>query len=432
MRCGSATLSWTPSGTLGAGNTIMGRHRQTGPPRAQQAALLATGAATSHRRAQSSTRTRSAAVLAVGVLASGVVITAATTSWFQQTALPESRAGEPGARPADRPDAGPAPGPAPAATPTAPSARPIVSTPTVASAPSTVWQAVDQGFRQTPWNTVGAAPPRIVGDQVSVLLTGRGQRSELEPDLPALQEGDHHDVAFAVCLGRDFPVGAPDRQVIARWENDSPGPAPLDLRVRDGHLVLHGGEGHPGGGRPFDQSLGPVPTGQWVQVALRVHFSANPEKARVDAWRDGEQVLTDHRPPGGTLYPGQQSYLKMGLHRDPAIAHPAAVHFRDLRVAHARTGSHQEHRDVSSGSTSRRASSPATSVPEQRSRSSTASRHPAAEHRSSETSSHRSTSSHDVPRNTPARVTTDHSGSQHGDSRHGTSAGAGRAPAHAH
>ena len=40
-------------------------------------------------------RARSAAVLAVGVLASGAVITAATTSWFQESALPESRAGEP-------------------------------------------------------------------------------------------------------------------------------------------------------------------------------------------------------------------------------------------------------------------------------------------------------------------------------------------------
>jgi hypothetical protein len=259
-----------------------------------------------------------------------------------------------------------------------------------------------------------------------VRLTGRGQRSELEPDLPALGEGDRHDVTFSLCLGREFPLHLGDRQVIARWENDGPGSAPLDLRVRGGALVLHGGEGHPGGWRPYDHSLGPVSTGQWVDVALRVHFSANPDKARISAWRDGERVLSGHRPPGGTLYPGQQSYLKVGLHRDAAISHPAAVHFRDVQVVQARAASHPERQAASSGSTSRH-----PSVPQQRSSSSSAPKHRAAEHASAEhasaehgstkhrTTEHRSaeptssrTGSHGaVPRNTPSHVAASQGGS---------------------
>jgi hypothetical protein len=405
---------------------------------AQQAALLATGAVTSHRRGRSWTWARSASVLALGVLAAGAVITATDIPWFQEAALPRSRSQEPAATPGDHPDARPAtqpdarpgasgPTPAPAAV-----AEPAASSRTPQASPPTLWRADEPGaFKSTPWNSVGAAPPLVDRGRVAVHLTGRGQRSELEPDLPAIAEGDQHDVTFSVCLGGDFPVDVPGRQVIARWENDSPGPAPLDLRVRDGHLVLHGGEGHPSGWRVFDRSLGPVPTGTWVKVGLRVHFSANPDRARVSAWRDGEPVLTDHHPPAGTLYPGQQSYLLVGLHRDASIAHPAAVHFRDVRIAQARVASHPDRRVHPSGTRD------ATSIPQQRSsssstsssstssastpqhraaeRSSTSSalapQHRSSEHRSAESTASRTSSHGSVPRNTPSHVAAGHSGS---------------------
>ncbi len=317
-----------------------------------------------------------------------------------------------------------------------------------------MWRADDpDAFRPTPRSTVGAPPPEVVGGQVSVRLTGRGQRSELEPALPAVQEGDQHDVVFGLLLGRDFPLQLPDRQVIARWQNDGPGPAPLDLRVRDGQLVLHGGEGHPSGWRTFDRSLGSVPTGQWCQVGIRVCFSANPEKASVSASRDGEPVLTDLRPPGGTLYPGQRSYLTVGLYRDASIAQPAAVHLRDLQVAQTRVASEPEHEVVAS---TRSTTSPVTSVPRQRTSSSSAPERGSTEHgsteqrstpRSTSSSAARSTSSSaarssagsatssrttahvGVPRNTPSHIssaTTTGGAQRHADTPHGGSTGSQR------
>lgn len=414
----------------------MGRHHTTGLPRAQQAALLATGAGTSHRRARTSPRVRPASVLAVGVLAAGAVITAVTTSWFQEDALPESRAGEPPAEPDARPGSGiPAPVP-PAPAPQAPPAAP---------APVTVWRADDDGFRPAPGTTAGTATPRVTGGQVSVQLTGRGQRSELEPDVPAAAEGDQHDLSFLLRLDHHFPVHGSGRQVIARWQNDGPGSAPLELWVRDGHLVLHGGEGHPAGWRAFDQPLGPVRAGEWCGVGLRVCFSANPDNGHVSAWRDGERVLAEHHPRGGTLYPGQQSHLKVGLHRDAQIADPATVHFRDLQVARTHGTSPTERRSGSSVSThaTHATSTHTTSIPRQRSSTAAPPKHRStdqastehgsterrsADHRSGEHGSaeHRSTesrraargsSSHgSVPRNTPSQVAT----------RHGASGGAHR------
>ena len=81
-----------------------------------------------------------------------------------------------------------------------PTPAPAVPTepPALAEPPaSAVWRADGPGaFLATSWNTVGAMPPQVNDDEVSFQLTARGQRSELEPALPALEEGDQHDVTF--------------------------------------------------------------------------------------------------------------------------------------------------------------------------------------------------------------------------------------------
>jgi hypothetical protein len=200
---------------------------------------------------------------------------------------------------------------------------------------SAVWRADGLGaFLRTSWNTVGAMPPQVHGGEVSFQLTGRGQRSELEPALPAVHEGDQHDVTFSVRLDGELATDSQAHQVIARWENDSPGRSPLDLRVDDGELLLHGGEGHPSGPRTFTRALGPAPIGGWTRLRILVRFSADPHKAGVSVWRDGRSVVDDHHPRGGTLYPGQQSYLKVGLHRDRTIATPTTVRFSGWSIHH--------------------------------------------------------------------------------------------------
>ena len=232
---------------------------------------------------------------------------------------------------------------APTLAPSVPTEPPAFP-PVLAEAPaSTVWRADGpRAFLGTSWNTVGAMPPQVNDDEVSFELTGRGQRSELEPALPAVQEGDQHDVTFSVRLDGEFARGSTARQVIARWENDSPGQAPLDLRVSDGELVLHGGEGHPSGPRTFTRTLGPAPIGEWTQLRVLVRFSADPRKAGVSVWRDGRSVVDDDHPRGGTLYPGQQSYLKVGLHRDRTIAPLSTVRFAAWRIDHGRAAAHPD------------------------------------------------------------------------------------------
>lgn len=300
---------------------------------------------TSHRKpprnARNLTVVALASVVAGGALASAVDLT--------------SGDGAPSQRPGP---GGGAQGPGPAATPDQPTDRdvsadpdsapdpddagavdPVVTpTPTAATPKSTAPAAPlwlgdgPQAFRSTPWNTVGTAPPRMDADGVRFAVSGPYQRAELEPALPPMTEGDELYFAFSVRLDENFPADGSSRQVITQWKNDSPGSAPVDLRVRNGQLVLHGGHGHPSGPTTFTRNLGPAPVGRWSDVVVRVRFSANPDEGSVSAWQDGEQEVGCYHPPGGTLYPGQSSYLKTGLAREPTITRPAEVAFRDWTV----------------------------------------------------------------------------------------------------
>lgn len=296
---------------------------------------------TSHRRpprnARNLTAVALASVVAGGALASTVELTSADGPPSQRPgsdggpgtpAAPDrveepARVEEPDRDVAAAPETGGA-----VVTPT-----PAVATPKTTAPAAPLWLADGrEAFRDTPWNTVGTAPPRMDGDALRFAVSGPYQRTELEPAVPALKEGDELYFAFSVRLDEDFPADGSSRQVITQWKNDSPGSAPVDLRVWNGQLVLHGGHGHPSGPSTFTRSLGPAPVGRWSDVVVRVRFSANPDEGSVSAWQDGEQEVGCYHPPGGTLYPGQTSYLKTGLAREPTITRPAEVAFRDWTV----------------------------------------------------------------------------------------------------
>jgi hypothetical protein len=293
---------------------------------------------TSHRKpprnARNLTAVALASVVAGGALASAVELTSGDGPSSQRPGPGDGSAG-PGPpatpdQPADRDVSADSDSGAvdPVVTPTPAAAAPKSTAP---SAP--LWLGDGpEAFRSTPWNTVGTAPPRMDADGVRFAVSGPYQRTELEPAVPQMKEGDELYFAFSVRLDENFPADGSSRQVITQWKNDSPGSAPVDLRVWNGQLVLHGGHGHPSGPTTFTRNLGPAPVGRWADVVVRVRFSANPDEGSVSAWQDGEQEVGCYHPPGGTLYPGQSSYLKTGLAREPTITRPAEVSFRDWTV----------------------------------------------------------------------------------------------------
>jgi hypothetical protein len=228
--------------------------------------------------------------------------------------------------------------PAPASTTTIP-IRPTTPTPTPSPTPAPVpkplWDAniTAQGlgmFKDTPWNMVGARTPIVVPatdlagrKALRFTMPGGGQRSEIEPNVDNLTEGQDRYVRLSVRLADGFPVNTNSWQLLTQFKNEGTGSPPLELRVGNGNFVLSGGFGRPGGARSFDKVIGPAVTGRVVTVVLHVKFSADPSKGFVDAWLDGQQKFAGFRPPGGTLYPGMYSYWKLGLYRDRGIGETA-------------------------------------------------------------------------------------------------------------
>ncbi|MDN5750555.1 MAG: heparin lyase I family protein, partial [Pseudonocardia sp.] len=169
----------------------------------------------------------------------------------------------------------------------------------------------------------GSPEPEIVSDPVrdgetavAFTIPGGGQRNEVLPG-PEFSEGDERWFGFSTFLQDGFPTDA-GWSLIAQWKNDGTGSPPLELSVEGGQYALSGGYGHPDGAQTWSEPLADAVTGAWVDWTFHIVFSDGAD-ALVEVWKDGEAILTGFSPAAGTLYPGLDSYLKLGYYRDTAI-----------------------------------------------------------------------------------------------------------------
>jgi hypothetical protein len=190
-----------------------------------------------------------------------------------------------------------------------------------------------QGFKNTPYDITGRSSVTVVdGPPRAIRFTvpSGSQRAEIEPDVPALSEGQTRFFRLTYVLPTSFPTDPRGFQLATQWKNQGTGSPPLELRIEKGKFVLGGGYARPGGSRLFATDIAPVITGRPVELVVGITFSSDPAKGRVDVWIDGRQKITGFHPPGGTLYPGSSSYWKVGLYRDTADAATATA---DLTAA---------------------------------------------------------------------------------------------------
>lgn len=233
----------------------------------------------------------------------------------------------------------------PAAAAAAPCVPPCADPPVLETITRLLWSAgLEAGdlsaFHVYASDSVGSPGPTVVDDP-AVARDGRyavafpippgGSRNEIVPRLRVLRPGDDLWFAFSTGLAPGFPV---DRawQVVTQWKNQGPGSPPLELTVANGEYRLSGGFGHPEGPRRFSRSLGPAVAGRWDDWVVHVRFAADPAAGSVAVWRNGAPALHPFAPPGGTLYPGAASYLKIGYYRNPEIDVAGTLVMDSLRV----------------------------------------------------------------------------------------------------
>lgn len=199
-----------------------------------------------------------------------------------------------------------------------------------------LWVLPDSGdllgaFDRNDYNEQDGTPrevpsPSGSGQEALEFSVGGGdQRSEVQPRIPMQREGDVQYYSYSAVLADDFPTDVTTWQLLLQWHHygDSGSP-PVAIEVRENRLVLSAeGEDR--------QDLGPVRGGDRIDLTMRIAFSRDPDRGTVDVWRDGNRVLRDHRPPGGTLL-DQSDYMKLGLYRDESIDEPGRLWLEDLRI----------------------------------------------------------------------------------------------------
>ncbi|MGQ0573027.1 MAG: polysaccharide lyase [Pseudonocardia sp.] len=216
-------------------------------------------------------------------------------------------------------------------------------------------------FKDTPWNvTRGGDDPEIVDDPrfvregsyalrigIPTAETDDNKdgaccdpRSELEPDIGDIREGDDLWFGFSTLLAADFPADA-EWQVITQWKQRADGSPAVSLNVEDGKYLLRGGAGHPDEIDPFNQELAAAIPGEWSDWVVHIRFSPDANDGFVEVWRNGAQVLDRFSPQSGTMYPGEdgddaESYLKIGYYRNGEISRPGVLYFDGFRVGASR------------------------------------------------------------------------------------------------
>lgn len=135
-----------------------------------------------------------------------------------------------------------------------------------------------------------------------------------------LQEGDRLSCEFTVTphLGG---VASDSDQWQVLWQLHGPAKdgqwpqPPLNLHIRGNTWRIGGGAGRPDGEESYAEPFPEFEDGHQARWRIDAVVSQDPAKARVDAWLNGEQVVTDWHPPSGTRYPDHDYLtLKSGLY----------------------------------------------------------------------------------------------------------------------
>lgn len=174
---------------------------------------------------------------------------------------------------------------------------------------------------------------------VNGVASNTTQRSESRALDVNFVEGDDLWFAGSSYLPVGFPVSPGSWQVVWQWKNSFASSPPLSVVVQDGAYRLSGGFGHPSGDMSMPlKNLGAAVAGEWADWLFRVVFSSDSAVGSIQVWRNGVEVLAPYKPPGGTMYPSQTSYFKIGLYRDPNLSFGPStrVYHDEWRIGAAR------------------------------------------------------------------------------------------------
>jgi hypothetical protein len=153
----------------------------------------------------------------------------------------------------------------------------------------------------------------------------QNSRAELGWGTQKFGEGDEIVYSWSTYVPADYPI-TDGWQVTTQLKGEGTGGPPLEFGIARDKFGLSLGpqEGYK------ELYLVPLERGKWMDVTVRVHFSADRTKGWVEAWHNGVKVV--NRTYGQTLIAGAKVYFKFGLYRQATIQPTATLFHSNLLI----------------------------------------------------------------------------------------------------
>ena len=154
------------------------------------------------------------------------------------------------------------------------------------------------------------------------------QGNPMRPGFPVFEEGEERWISWQIYLPDDFPLDAPEWNVVNQWKQRGDlGTPAISMEVRGGRFLLKTSDSNGDSCCTITRWAGPASRKRWIAFTLHARFSPDPATGFIELFGDldgaGQRLLmsplathTMKRDAGGDAV---RSHARIGPYRHEKI-----------------------------------------------------------------------------------------------------------------
>lgn len=175
-----------------------------------------------------------------------------------------------------------------------------------------------------------------------------GERCELtqgnptRPGFPVFEEGEERWISWQIYLPDDFPLDAPEWNVVNQWKQRGDlGTPAISMQVRGGRFHLKTSDSNGDSCCTITRWTGPARRNRWIELTLHARFSPDPATGFIELFGDldgaGQRLLMSaiatHTMKRDDAGDAVSSHARIGPYRDEEIDGTTHVYYDDYTVS---------------------------------------------------------------------------------------------------